>query len=58
MAAAEAAKARDLSKFRVNPNQVGISSVALPAFSPSNQIRRKLRSLFDYHQFKGNKLIT
>ena len=57
-APSKAAKARDLREFRISKNQVGISSVPIAAFSPSNEIRKKLLNLFRYHQFKGNQLIT
>ena len=52
------AKLKEPSEFRVNANQVGICSVAHPAFSPAKELRSKLKNLFHYHQFKGNQLIT
>lgn len=50
--------AKDYSQYRISENQVGICSIALPDYSPSKHLRQKLRNLFKYHQFKGNKLIT
>ena len=58
MAPATEAKQKEPLEFRVNQNQVGICSVAHPAFSPSKELRSKLKNLFYYHQFKGNKLVT
>ena len=49
MAPAAEAKLKEPSEFRVNPNQVGICSVAHPAFSPSKELRSKLKNLFYYH---------
>ena len=57
-APATEAKLKAFSQFRISENQVGISSVAVPAFSPANELRTKLRHLFHYHQFKKDPLIT
>ena len=48
-APATEAKNKHYSEFRINENQVGITSIALPEFSPSKQLRQKLRSLSNYH---------
>ena len=44
--------------LNIDKNQFGLSSTAVPAFSPANKIKKRLRNLYLYHQFKGNKLIS